>query len=439
MVIPSGVNIPMPRPFGGTIPVITRSSRPDGKPGTVYTVQFVGEIGPVSQYLELLQVLDTATSDDQVKLVIDSPGGDVYTAQLIIERMDECNAQVITVASGLVASAATFVWCAGKVKEVGRWARFMFHSSLHGDWGKSLSIQENATELVKYMATILTNEMKAGILLGAEVAKILRDKADVEISGATMRRRLARLTGEDGAGIPASAPAAPVEQPVEPVEQPAEEPVEQPADTPVAPADIFNFDAYLRAEGVDTTPQPEQPAQPAVQPDYANPQPDENQDDGATDAPVTPATPEDRCGRRGKKQAGKRRALQSLFSSIERLLAEDDTTADSDVTATPEPEEAKPDQGDNATLPPEKTTAPMKEVGQTGDATLTKKVTPADVFDFDAYLRAEGIEPTPETDTPAPAPETDPAEAPVEQPEEAPQASPTEQPAPVASWTGRYW
>lgn len=142
MVIPSGVNIPMPRPFGGTIPVITRSSRPDGKPGTVYTVQFVGEIGPVSQYLELLQVLDTATSDDQVKLVIDSPGGDVYTAQLIIERMDECNAQVITVASGLVASAATFVWCAGKVKEVGRWARFMFHSSLHGDWGKSLSIQE---------------------------------------------------------------------------------------------------------------------------------------------------------------------------------------------------------------------------------------------------------------------------------------------------------
>lgn len=396
MVIPDGVNIPMPRPFGGTIPVISRAKRSDNVDGNLYTVQFVGEIGPITQYLELLQVLDNATENDQVKLVIDSPGGDVYTAQHIVERMDECKAQVITVASGLVASAATFVWCAGKVKEVGRWGRFMFHSSLHGDWGKSLAIKENATELVNYMATILTNEMKAGILLGAEIAKILRDKADVEIAGSAMKKRLAKATAEGEVVEPTPAPVetpAETPAPAEPA-KPEEAPAEQPAETPAE--------------------------QPAEQP---------------AEAPAA------KCGK-GKKNS-KKRAVRDLFASLERLLAEDEETADSDVTATPEPETAKPDQGENVTLPPAAPNAPAKEAGQTDDASLTKKEVPVDVFDFAAYLRAEGVEPTPEetpAETPAPAP-AEPAEQPAEQPAE-PAEAPAEPAAPVeptARKTGRYW
>lgn len=401
MVIPNGVNIPMPRPFGGTIPVISRAKRADDVDGNIYTVQFVGEIGPITQYLELLQVLDNATGNDQVKLVIDSPGGDVYTAQHIVERMDECKAQVITVASGLVASAATFVWCAGKVKEVGRWGRFMFHSSLHGDWGKSLAIKENATELVNYMATILTNEMKAGILLGAEIAKILRDKADVEIAGTAMTKRLAKATAEGE--------VEPTPAPVEPAK------TETPAEPAVVPAE---------------TPAEEKPAeQPAETPAEAVP----------AEAPVE--APAAKCGK-GKKNA-KKRAVRDLFASLERLLAEDEDTADSDVTVTPEPETAKPDQGDNATLPPAAPTAPAKEAGQTDDATSVKKETPIDVFDFAAYLRAEGVEPTPE-ETPTEQPAEQPAEEkPAEPVTPAEPEKPVEEPAapvePVARKTGRYW
>lgn len=401
MVIPDGVNIPMPRPFGGTIPVISRAKRTDDAEGTVYTVQFVGEIGPVTQYLELFQVLDAATENDQVKLVIDSPGGDVYTAQLIVERIDECKAQVITVASGLVASAATFVWCAGKVKEVGRWGRFMFHSSLHGDWGKSLAIKENATELVNYMATILTNEMKAGILLGAEIAKILRDKADVEIAGTAMKKRLAKATAEGEVVEPTPEPVEPAKteppaEPAAPVEQPAAPAPVEPAETPV-----------------------EEPAQPAE--------------------PVEPAA---RCGAK-KRKAAKKHAVHALLASLEKLLAEDEETADSDVTATPEPETAKPDQGDNATLPPADPTAPNKEAGQTDDASLKKSESPMNLFDFDAYLRAEGVEPVEPVEEPA-----QPAEKPVEEPtqpaEPVEPAKPEETvapapAAPVARKTGRYW
>ena len=181
MVIPQGVNIPMPKPFGGIPPAISKTPLgEDAAGGELITVSLVGEIGPITQYLELLEVLDTADEKDQVRIVLDTPGGDVYTTQQIVGRMESCKAKVTTVASGLVASAGTFIWLYGQEQEVERWARFMFHSSLHGDWGKSLTIKENATELVKFMASILSEAEKRGILLAAEVQQILKGKADID-------------------------------------------------------------------------------------------------------------------------------------------------------------------------------------------------------------------------------------------------------------------
>ena len=198
MVIPQGVNIPMPRPFGGIPPAISKTPLgEDAAGGELITVSLVGEIGPITQYLEMFEALDTANENDQVRIVLDTPGGDVYTSQQIVGRMESCKAKVTTVASGLVASAGTFIWLYGQKQEIERWARFMFHSSLHGDWGKSLAIQENAAELVKFMAQILSNAERRGILIAAEVQRILKGKGDVEISAAEARKRLAILAEGD--------------------------------------------------------------------------------------------------------------------------------------------------------------------------------------------------------------------------------------------------
>ena len=83
MIIPKGVNIPMPQPFGGNPPAITREPKGEGVPGEHVTVQLVGEIGPVTQFLELINVLDTATENDEVEIMIDTPGGDVYTTMIL--------------------------------------------------------------------------------------------------------------------------------------------------------------------------------------------------------------------------------------------------------------------------------------------------------------------------------------------------------------------
>ena len=179
MIIPTGVNLPMPRPYGGDPPVITRTPKGEGKAGENITVQFVGEIGPITQYLELLSVLDCATKDDEIEIRIDTPGGEVYTAIAIVERMEKCQANVITTASGLVASAGTFLWFYGKERRVSRWARFLFHCSSHGDVGRTLSIYETSEKMVKYMKELGLQMLGAGIITRAEYVAAFENKADV--------------------------------------------------------------------------------------------------------------------------------------------------------------------------------------------------------------------------------------------------------------------
>ena len=231
-MIPKGVNIPMPRPWGGLPPTISVEPKTDGSNGKTISVQLVGEIGPITQYLELISILDSATESDDIRIMIDSPGGDVYTTTHLVGRIESCKGKVTTVARGCVASAATFLWFYAPNKEVDRWSRFMHHSSLHGDWGKSLALKENATELVNYMKSILTDEQKEGVLLAKEVLRILDDKADVEVSGATAKARLAAKLRAEAPTDPTAPVTDPTAVPSDPSQTPAEPAVTDPNATP---------------------------------------------------------------------------------------------------------------------------------------------------------------------------------------------------------------
>ena len=239
MTIPRGVNIPMPRPFGGNPPVITRVPKGDAdSPGEYITVQLVGVIGPLTQFLELLEVFDKATENDTIEIMIDTPGGDVHTSINLLERMENCRAHVITTASGLVASAGSFLWFYGQERRVNRWAKFMIHCSSHGDFGRSLSILESSEKLVKYMKELGLEMLGAGLITRAEYVAAFENKADVELSAATVRARLGlgklRASADGLPAEPAPAAEPPVVDPAAPVD-PAAAPAEPAA--PAAPAE----------------------------------------------------------------------------------------------------------------------------------------------------------------------------------------------------------
>ena len=94
-------------------------------------------------------------------------------------------------------SAGTMVWFFGKNKRVDRWARFLFHCSSHGDWGKSLQIQENSTNLVNYIMNLLAQMLAEGFITGAEYDK-MKAKGDVTVAGSVLRERWEAIRAEAG-------------------------------------------------------------------------------------------------------------------------------------------------------------------------------------------------------------------------------------------------
>ena len=302
MVIKSDQSIAMPRPFGSVnIPTITVRPRDDQKEGRYFTVQINGVIEHIYQFLEVLQLLDQADENDKIDLMLDTPGGCVFTTQYLLERVNSCKASVTTIASGLVASAGTFLWFFSKQRDVQDWALFMFHSSSHGDVGKTLAIQETSTEMVKYMQKTIKAMIADGILTAEEAGKIFRQKKDLFVPGKIVRARmLAEMAATEGLRLVAEDGEYPEPKPGEENENdrptdPEGKPDEQAQDdvdgekTAIDPAAIF------KAEGVEVEP---------GEGDDTGTGDDDDDGEGAGDDEG--GEPEAKCGKKsGKKKAKK--------------------------------------------------------------------------------------------------------------------------------------
>ena len=96
---------------------------------TLYEYYLVGEIGDASEYIELCDVLRSANENDQVVIRINSCGGMLSTANMIINAILESNAHVHGVIEAMCASAATFILLACHSYSLGEEAEMMIHTS----------------------------------------------------------------------------------------------------------------------------------------------------------------------------------------------------------------------------------------------------------------------------------------------------------------------
>lgn len=309
MVILKEKPIAMPRPFGGVVPVITVGPRTDGKNGNYATVQISGVITSPYQFLEVFELLDAAGENDVIDIVIDTPGGCVFTTQLLLERMNSSKATVTAVASGLVASAGTFLWSFSKHKRVEEWATFMFHSSSHGDVGKSLTILQTSKEMVQFMkATVVKGMIEAGLLNSEEAGKIFKQKKDLFLPASILRARLLtelaateglRLVNEDGEyKDPEPGKGSENDHPTDPEGNPDEHAGDDVdgQTTEINVADIF------RAEGVE-------PAEGDSEEEGQGEETGDGDGEGEGETGSENENPEAKCGKKGKKakKAGKKR------------------------------------------------------------------------------------------------------------------------------------
>lgn len=102
----------------------------------VITAYITGQIAEPSQYNELCYLLGQASKSTRFYLHINTPGGIIDSAFMIVNAIKSSSAQVIGVLTGTVASAGTLISMACDELEVTEHLSFMIHNYSGGMAGK---------------------------------------------------------------------------------------------------------------------------------------------------------------------------------------------------------------------------------------------------------------------------------------------------------------
>jgi len=110
--------------------------------GDTYHCYLHDEITEPFDYTKFCLLLRTVSKDKQIRIYLNTPGGDLASALAIIDAMTECKAPITVVLSGTVASAGTMVTMAADNIEVSPFISFMIHYYSSSSFGKGNEIQE---------------------------------------------------------------------------------------------------------------------------------------------------------------------------------------------------------------------------------------------------------------------------------------------------------
>ena len=157
---------------------------------THYTHEFYlsGEILSSENYSEWFDVIRNASLNDTVKIYINSPGGDLFTAVQFKRVLDECNGKVIASVEGMCMSAATMIFLSAHEFEVSEYSQFMFHNYSSGLFGKGGEMFDRVSH-ERVWSKRMWSEIYADFLTGDEIKSLMEGK-DIWMEGEDVACRL---------------------------------------------------------------------------------------------------------------------------------------------------------------------------------------------------------------------------------------------------------
>ena len=143
--------------------------------GHVHEFYITGTIESADEYTEWFHTIRNANATDVVKLHINSPGGDLWTAIQFVHVLAETEATIQIVVEGACMSAATLLFLMGHEFEVSPHAMFMIHNYSGGSLGKGGEMYDNIVHERKWSENLL-HDAYDGFLTQDEIKSVLDNK-----------------------------------------------------------------------------------------------------------------------------------------------------------------------------------------------------------------------------------------------------------------------
>lgn len=147
-----------------------------------------GEIESSENYIQWFDTMRHASENDVIKIYINSPGGDVFTAIQFMRTLQETDASVVMSIEGICASAATMIMLCGNSFEISDHSMFMIHNYSGGTFGKGGEMLDQLQHERKWSEKLL-REVYKDFLTDTEITSVL-DNRDIWMDGDEVIKRL---------------------------------------------------------------------------------------------------------------------------------------------------------------------------------------------------------------------------------------------------------
>jgi len=183
-----------------------------GDYGNLIEFYLCGEIGDPEDYIEWFHIISNARESDIIKININSPGGNLFTAVQLLQAFEISNAHLVMNVAGACMSAATLIFLAGDEYLVNEHSAFLFHNYSGGVVGKGGEMYQSVIHQRKWSEHILRKAYK-NFLTEEEIDSLIDDKdiwMDCNVVVERLNARNALLEVE-AAAVEAAAAAATAE------------------------------------------------------------------------------------------------------------------------------------------------------------------------------------------------------------------------------------
>ena len=147
-----------------------------------------GEIESSEDYIEWFDIIRSASANDILKIYINSPGGDLFTAIQFLRVLSETEATISVSVEGACMSAATLIFLCGHQFEVSPHSMFMFHNYSSGVMGKGGEMYDRLSH-EKVWSEKLLRDVYSDFLTEKEITSNL-DSKDIWMDGDECIKRL---------------------------------------------------------------------------------------------------------------------------------------------------------------------------------------------------------------------------------------------------------